>query len=139
MIMYSQIMDSVIGKLNVIFPDKKIVSGQIEEGEKESCLEAGISQVSEKCVNGNRYCCSIGLFVNYHPMDTEESCQDQYHVLELLMEHLEFVSMENGMSMGCVSRNGKFENGKLIFQAEYQMFFLKNKGEDVSMVDIRLK
>lgn len=136
--MYSQIVDSVIGKLKVIFPEKSIVSGPIKEGEKESCIAAGISQVSEKCVNGNRYCCSIGLFVNYHP-DTEESYQDQYHVLELLMEHLEFVSTENGVSLGSVSRNGKFENEKMIFEAEYQMFFLKNKGEDMSMEDMKLK
>lgn len=137
--MYSQIVDSVIGKLKIIFPEKKIVSGPIKEGEKESCIATGISQVSEKCVNGKRYCCTIELFVNYEPMDTEQSYQGQYHVLELLMEHLEFVSMENGVSIGSVGRNGKFENGKLIFQAEYQMFFLKNKGEDMSMEDMKLK
>ncbi|WP_277408933.1 hypothetical protein [Lacrimispora xylanisolvens] len=57
--MYNKIMESVIEKLKIIFPEIKIRLGLIEEEEKESCLVAGISQVSENCINGKRYCCSI--------------------------------------------------------------------------------
>lgn len=45
--MYNIIMESVIEKLKIIFPEIKIRLGSIELEEKESCLVAGISQVTE--------------------------------------------------------------------------------------------
>lgn len=137
--MYIKIMESVIKMLKVIFPETKIRLGSIEEEEKESCLVAGISQVSENCISGKRYCCSIRLFINYYPQGVDEQYEDRYHVLELLMKHLEMVSLENGTVIGSKDRYGLVENGNLKFQTEYQIFFLKNQEEEVSMEDIILK
>lgn len=136
--MYNKIMESVIEKLKIIFPEIKIRLGLIEEEEKESCLVAGISQVSENCINGKRYCCSIKIFINYYPKGADVQFENQYHVLELLMKHLESISLENGAVIGSKDRSGLVENGNLKFQTEYQIFFLKNQ-EEVSMEDIILK
>ncbi len=137
--MYIKIMESVIKKLKAIFPETKIRLGSIEEEEKESCLVAGISQVSENCINGKRYCCSMKIFINYYPKGAEEQYEDRYHVLELLMKHLDSISLENGAVIGSKDRSGLVENGNLKFQTEYQIFFLKNQEEEVSMEDINLK
>ncbi|MTK09923.1 MAG: hypothetical protein F8N38_22970 [Hungatella sp.] len=137
--MYNKIMESLIKKLRFIFPETKIRLGSIEEEEKESFLVAGISQVSENCINGKRYCCSIKIFINYYPKEADEQYEDRYHVLELLMKHLESISLENGVVIGSKDRSGLVENGNLKFQTEYQIFFLKNQEEEVSMEDINLK
>jgi len=136
--MYNKIMESIIKKLKIIFPETKIRLGSNEEEEKESCLVAGILQVSENCVNGKRYSCSIKIFVNYYPKGAEEQYEDRYHVLELLMEHMESVSLENGAAIGSKGRSGSVENGNLKFQTEYQTFFLKDQEEEVSMEGIIL-
>lgn len=137
--MYNKIMESVIEKLKIIFPEIKIRLGLIEEEEKESCLVAGISQVSENCINGKRYCCNIKIFINYYPKGADEQFDNQYHVLELLMKHLESISLENRAVIGSKDRTGLVENGNLKFQTEYQIFFMKNQEEEVSMEDIILK
>lgn len=137
--MYNIIMESVIEKLKIIFPEIKIRLGSIEQEENESCLVAGISQVSENCINGKRYCCSIKIFINYYPKGADEQFENRYYVLELLMKHLESISLENGAVIGSKDRSGLVENGNLKFQTEYQIFFLKNQEEEVSMDDIILK
>lgn len=137
--MYNKIMESVIKKLKIIFPETKIRLGSVEEDEKESCLVTGISQVSENCVNGKRYCCSMKIFIDYYPQGADEQYEDRYYVLELLMNHMESVSLENGAVIGSKDRSGSVENGNLKFQTEYQIFFLKNQEEEVSMEDIILK
>ena len=137
--MYNIIMESVIEKLKIIFPGIKIRLGSIGEEEKESCLVAGISQVSESCINGKRYCCSIKIFINYYPKGADEQFENRYHVLEILMKHLESISLENGAVIGSKDRTGLVENGNLKFQTEYQIFFLKNQEEEVSMEGIILK
>lgn len=137
--MYKKIIESVIEKLKTLFPETMIRLGSIEEEEKESCFVVGISQVSENCVNGKRYCCIIKIFINYYPKGAEESYQDRYHVFELLMEHLESVSLDNGVIIGSNGRSGLVENGNLKFQTEYQIFFLKNQAEEMPMEDIHIK
>lgn len=137
--MYNRIMETVMEKLKTLFPETKISLGSIEEEEKESCLVAGISKVSENCVRGNRYCCIIKIFINYYPKGANQSYQDRYHVLELLMEHLESISAVNGTVIGCNDRYGILEKDSLNFQAEYQLFFMKNQSEEMSMEDISLK
>jgi len=132
-------MESIIKKLRFIFPETKICLGSIEEEEKESFFVAGISQVSENCINGKRYCCIIKIFINYYPKEADEQYENRYHVLELLMKHLESISLENGAVIGSKDRSGLVENGNLKFQTEYQIFFLKNQEEEVSMEDINLK
>ncbi|MDF2886703.1 MAG: hypothetical protein K0R23_1088 [Lacrimispora sp.] len=55
------------------------------------------------------------------------------------MEHLESVSLENGVIIGNNGRSGSVENGNLKFQTEYKIFFLKNQAEEMSMEDICIK
>jgi len=55
------------------------------------------------------------------------------------MTHLESISLENGAVIGSKDRSGLVENGNLKFQTEYQIFFLKNQEEEVSMEGIILK
>jgi hypothetical protein len=132
-------MKSVIEKLKTLFPETKIRLGSMEEEEKESCFVVGISQVSEKCVNAKRYRCIIKIFINYFPKGEEALYQERYHILELLMQNLDSVFLENGATIGSNDRSGTVENGNLKFQMEYQIFYLKNQAEEMTMEDIRIK
>lgn len=137
--MYNQIMESVIEKLKTLFPDVSIDTAPVEEGETQSRLETGISQVSEKCVNGQRYCCTINIFVNYYPQNKVQCNLQCYQVLNVLMDNLEHISLVNGSIIGSNGRNGTFDNGNLKFQAEYLLYFLKSKEKEDSMVDVSLR
>lgn len=136
--MYDQIMLAVNQKLEVLFPEVRILTGPSEEEIQEPYFETGISQALERCVNGSRYSCTAKVFVNYYPLNESQSYEEQYRILEVLMDHFEFVSLA-GVSLKSNGSSGSFENGNLFFQTEYQMHRLKNGEEEASMEDMKLK
>jgi hypothetical protein len=136
--MYNEIMEGIVKKLQVLFPEIETVINPLGEGEEKPCFQVGIINSEEQPVNGSRYFRSIGVSVKYYPKEPENASREIYHVLDVLMDEFEYVIAEDGSSFRGSSRNGKNEGGVLDFQVDYQIYILKSDKTDEAMENMQL-
>ena len=137
--MYNEIMDGVIKRLKELFPEARISSNPFGEGIVEPYFEVGILETFEKPVNGQRYFRSISMYVSYYCQDSELPSRDRNLVLDVLMDKLEYITLENGSLIRGSSRKGKYEGEALNFLVDYQVYILKNRESEEVMEDIKVK
>lgn len=136
--MYNEILDGIVKKLQVLFPEMETVIDSLGEGERKPCFQAGITKSEEQPVNGNRYFRSIGVSVKYYPKEPENASREMNQVLDVLMDEFEYVIAENGSSFKGSSRNATMEGGVLDFRADYQIYILKSHTTEQSMENLKL-
>ncbi|WP_186422813.1 phage tail terminator family protein [Lacrimispora celerecrescens] len=137
--MYNEIMDGVIKRLKELFPEARIDTNPFGEGISEPYFEVGLLETSEKPVNGQRYFRSISMYVTYNCQNSEQPSRDRNLVLDVLMDKLEYVTLENGSLIRGSSRKGKREGEAINFLVDYQVYILKNGESEEFMDDIKLK
>lgn len=137
--MYNEIAEGVMRRLKEIFPEAGIGTIPLEEGTAKSYFEVGFLETSEKPVNGRRYFRSVSVYVKYYCQDSEQRLKDRNLVLDVLMDELEYVTLEDGSLIRGSSRRGKYEEDALNFLADYQVYTLKTGEPQESMEDIKIK
>lgn len=136
--MYNEILDGIVKKLQVLFPETETFINPLGEGESKPCFQVGITKSEEQPVNGNRYFRSIGVSVKYYPKEPETASREMNQVLDVLMDEFEYVIAESGSSFKGSSRNGTIEGGVLDFQVDYQIYILKSHTTEQSMENMKL-
>ncbi|WP_077611993.1 phage tail terminator family protein [Clostridium sp. Marseille-P2415] len=137
--MYNEIMVAVVGTLKELFPEAEIGTNTWGDGIEKPYFEVGLLETSEKSVNGRRYFRSINMYVKYYPQNSQLRSSDLNLVLDILMDKLEYLSLENGSLIRGSSRSGKNEGGILNFLVDYHVYFIKTNEPEESMEEIRLK
>lgn len=137
--MYNEIIAGIMKQLKDLFPEAGIGTIPLEEGITKPYFEVGLLETYEKPVNGQRYFRSVSMYVNYYGPDSQHSITDRNQVLDVLMDKLEYVTLDNGSLIRGTNRRGKNEGNVLSFQVEYQVHILKPGEPKNSMEDIKLK
>lgn len=137
--MYNEIMDGVAKNLNELFPEAEIGTVPKGEGLDKPYFEVGLLETSEKPVNGQRYFRIISLYIKYYGPDSGNMARDRNLVLDVLMDSLEYITLENGSLIRGSSRSGNNEKDFLNFMVNYQIYILKTEEPDESMEDIKLQ
>ncbi len=136
--MYNEIMERILKRLKELFPEAGIGMIPLGEGIAEPYFEIGFLETSEKPVNGQRYFRSVSVYVKYYSQNSEWRLKDRNLVMEVLMDKLEYITLEDGSLLRGSSRKGKYEEAALYFLLEYQVYILKSKEPQESMEDIKL-
>lgn len=137
--MYNEIMEGVLKRLRELFPEARIGTIPFGEGIAEPYFEVGFLETSEKTVNGQRYFRSVSVYVKYYCQDSEQKLKDRNLVLEVLMDKLEYITLEDGSLIRGSSRKGKYEEAALNFLVDYQVHILKARELQESMDDMKIK
>ncbi|WP_024346918.1 phage tail terminator family protein [Lacrimispora indolis] len=137
--MYNEIMEGILKRLRELFPETRIGTIPLGEGIAEPYFEVGFLETSEKPVNGQRYFRSVSVYVKYYCQDPEQRLKDRNLVLEILMDKLEYITLEDGSLIRGSSRKGKYEEAALNFLVDYQVYILKARESQESMEDIKIK
>ncbi|MDR0925098.1 MAG: hypothetical protein LBN31_12205 [Hungatella sp.] len=137
--MYNEIMEGVLKRLKELFPEARISTFPLGEGIAEPYFEVGFLETSEKPVNGQRYFRSVSVYVKYYCQDSEQRLKDRNLVLDVLMDKLEYITLEDGCFIRGSSRKGKYEEAALNFLVDYQVHILKTEEPQESMEDIKIK
>ncbi len=137
--MYNEIMDGVMKKLKELFPEARIGTIPLGEGIAEPYFEVGFLETLEKPVNSYRYFRSVSAYVKYYCQDSEQRLKDRNRVLDILMDKLEYITLEDGSFIRGSSRRGKYEEDALNFLVDYQIHIFKTGEQEESMEDMKLK
>lgn len=137
--MYKELLNAMIKKLEELFPKARIRTTPMEEGIMEPYFQVGILESTEKHVNGQRYLRSISMYADYDPKNSEQPFMDINLVLGVLMDELEFLSLEDGSLLRGSNRKGKNKEGILHFLVDFDVYILKTKELEASMGDLNLK
>jgi len=137
--MYNEIMDGVVKKLNELFPEAVIGTVPMGEGLDKPYFEVGLLETSEKPVNSQRYLRLISLYIKYYGPDSEQMSRDRNLVLDVLMDRMEYITLDNGSLIRGSSRSGNNEKDFLNVLVSYQIYILKTEEPDESMEDIKLQ
>lgn len=136
--MYNEILDGIVKKLQIHFPEIVTFVNPLGEGVSKPCFQVGITNSEEQPVNGSRYFRSIGVSVKYYPKESENASREINQVLDILMNEFEYVIAEDGSSFKGSSRNGTIEGGILDFRVDYQIYILKSHTAEPSMEHMKL-
>ena len=137
--MYNNIMDAVTRKLDALFPEITVYTSGVEQGLIEPCFFVGFLEPSESPLLGNRYFRSTGMSIQYLPGEIEKPARELNHVLEILMESMEYLSLADGSLMRGTRRSGEPKDGVLNFFVNYDRFGLRAGKTEDPMENITVK
>lgn len=121
--MYNSIMDAVTRQLHELFGDDyEIYTDAVEQGLMEPCFFVQFLEPSEKPMIGCRYYRQTSICIQYLPGEPEQIRRELNRAAALLMEGMEYITLENGDLLRGTSRRHRTEDGVLSFFVEFNMF-----------------
>lgn len=126
--MLNEIMDAVTRKLDGLFPDCRIYTDETEQGLEEPCFFVAFLEPSEKPVIGRRCFRQTGMTIQYLPGENPEISREFNRVSDLLMDGLEYVTLEDGCLIRGTGRSARPDVAEkvLTFLVSYNLFTMKS-------------
>ena len=123
--MLNDIVNGISIKLNSIFGDSyEIYTENVKQGLKEPCFFIKTLPTINKPLLGKRAQRTYSFVISYFPKDGNEEMMD---VSELLLEHLEYITLENGDVIRGHSLQTEIIDDVLHFSVNYIVFVNKSE------------
>lgn len=138
--MLNDIMDAVTRRLNELFGDDyEIYTDAVEQGLKEPCFFVQFLDPSEKPMIGRRYYRQTDMCIQYLPGGIKQQRREINRVSDILMNGMEYITLQDGSLLRGTGRNHRTEDGVLNFFVSYNMFILKEEKTEESMETIEIE
>lgn len=138
--MYNDIMDAVTRRLDVLFGEETaIYTDGVEQGLQKPCFFVGFLEPSERQIIGQRYYRDTGVYIQYIPEETGQKRRTLNLVSDILMDGMEYITLEDGSLLRGTARKVKVSEGVLSFFVNYNMFVWKGSLKEEEMGQAEFK
>lgn len=136
--MLNDILDAITNKLDELFPDNPVYTDAVEQDLVEPCFFVQFLEPSEKPMIGQRYYRETAVSIQYLPGDTREVLRELNRVADILMDGMEYITLEDGSLLRGTGRLARpdMEERILTFLVNYNMFVIRQKPKEEPMKDI---
>lgn len=135
--MLNEILDSVSWRLKELFGDETTVyTDPVEQDIREPYFYVGLLEPEERPMIGRRYYRSTKVTLLYHPGSPMQINRELYRVSDILLDGMEYITMEDGAVIRGTGRKSEIKGGVLNFLISYGMFVIKPAEQAPGMDDM---
>lgn len=126
-----EIMNAVEKRLTELFPSYQIYREEMGQAAEKPCFYVTLSECVKKPLLGRRYFLKNEILIQYVPK--EPSGRELNGMLDLLMDGMEYISLEDGNLLRGTVKSIKEKEGTLHFLVSYNMFLLREEQKEFCM------
>lgn len=136
--MIDEIMDVVIRRLNELFPGYSIDTDGVKQSPEAPYFSVNLLELSRKPMLGGRFFQQNRFCIRFFP-DASQGNQDLYRVLGVLMDGLEYITLQDGSILHGTGQSSRMEAEILNYFVNYNLFLTRREEPAELMGSVEVK